>query len=40
MDLAKSAALHARSRAFVAVFEEGRDPPEDFAALAGDLARS
>lgn len=39
MDLAKSSALHARARAFVAAFEEGRDPPEDFAALAGDLAR-
>lgn len=39
MDLAKSSALHARARAFVAAFEEGRDPPEPFAALAGDLAR-
>jgi hypothetical protein len=39
MDLGKSSALHTRARAFVSAFEEGRDPPEDFAALAGDIAR-
>jgi hypothetical protein len=39
VDLAKSSALHARARAFVAAFEDGRDAPEDFAALAGDIAR-
>jgi hypothetical protein len=39
VDLAKSSGLHARARAFVAAFEDGRDPPEDFAAFAGDIAR-
>lgn len=39
MDLARSSALHVRARAFVAAFEAGKDAPEDFAALAGDIAR-
>jgi hypothetical protein len=39
MDLGKSGALHARARAFVSAFEEGRDPPEELAELAGDIAR-
>lgn len=37
--LAESDALHARARAFVRAFEDGRQPPEAFDALAVDLAR-
>jgi hypothetical protein len=37
--LARSAALHARARAFVSAFERGAPPPEAFDALACDLAR-
>jgi hypothetical protein len=39
VDLAKSNALHARARAFVAAFERGEPAPEPFDALACDLAR-
>jgi len=35
----ESIALHARARAFVRAFEEGRESPEPFDALASDLAR-
>lgn len=38
MDLARSAALHARARAFVDAFERGVAPP-DFDAFAAELAR-
>ena len=39
MDLAKSNALHARARAFVAAFERGDPAPEAFDVLACDIAR-
>ncbi|WP_394826225.1 hypothetical protein [Pendulispora albinea] len=37
--ISESAALHERARAFVRAFEEGRENPEPFDALARDLAR-
>lgn len=37
--LAESDPLHARARAFVRAFEDGRPPPEPFDTLAVDLAR-
>lgn len=37
--LARSTALHVRARARVAAYEQGRDAPEPFDALACDLAR-
>lgn len=39
MDLARSSALHARARAFVASFERAEGAPEPFDRLACDLAR-
>src|SRR5579883_3308413 len=37
--LAESEALHARARAFVRAFEQGRAAPEPYDAVAVDLAR-